>query len=157
MSSSTQDSDRERSAPDYSVPVEVSELLADLAEKAANTARRHASNARNWQEDDWWQYRQWMQQDWKKMRAYSTAIAMLQTGNHGTAVPRGEFVAEDGTVNVREYMSEISRLGESAHNRGAHEAESAYARVTSLLRNEYGVGWPRLDDLGGNPLEEDLP
>lgn len=157
MSESARDSESEACPPNYEVTVAADELLADLAEKAASSAREHAYHAQSWREDDWWQYREWMQNDRKKMRAYATTIAMLQPESHGATVPLGEFVADDGTVNVREFMREVSRLGDQAHDRGSREAESAYARITSLLRNEYGVGWPRLDDLGGNPLEEDLP
>ena len=157
MSESEHGSGSEPRAPDYSVRVEADELLADLAEKAAQSARDHAYHARCWRDDDWWQYREWMQEERKKMTAYARAIAMLQPERHSHTVPRGEFVAEDGTVNVREFMRAASRLGDDAHDRGSRPAESAYAKVDSLLRNEYGIGWPRLDDLGGNPLEEDLP
>lgn len=151
-----QDSGSEPCAPDYSVHVEADELLADLAEKAAQSAREHAYHARCWRDDDWWQYRQWMQEERKKMTAYATAIAMLQPERYCYTVPRGEFVADDRTVNVREFMRATSSLGDDAHDRDSRPAESAYARVLSLLRDEYGVGWPRFDDLGG-VLEADLP
>lgn len=154
---SSHSSEDEACPPNYEVVIDVDELLADLAKKAASSAREHAYHARHWRDDDWWQYRQWMQEERKTMKAYATAIAMLQPESHGVTVPRGEFVADDGTVNVRKFMREISRLGDDAHDRDAREAESAYAKVNSLLRNEYDIGWPRLDDLGGIPLEEDLP
>lgn len=155
--SSEIDSDGEACPPDYDVRVEADELLDDLAEKAASKAREHAYCRRNWQKDGWWQYRQWMKEHRREIKAYATAIAMLHPESHDAAIPLGEFVADDGTVNVREYMREISRLGDDAHDRGNRDAEHGYAKVTSLLRNEYGIGWPRLDELGGNPLEEDLP
>lgn len=159
-------SEDEACACDYTVRVEADELLVDIAEKAANHGKRMAEYRRYDIEEGFvpgrppgqlsWYARQALEEK-KAVRAYGTAIAMLQPGWHDARVPSGEFVAGDGTVNVREYMREISRLGDAAHDRGAREAESAYAKVTSLLRNEYGVGWPRLDDLGGNPLQEDLP
>jgi hypothetical protein len=154
MSSTETPTDSDR--PNYSVEIDAADLREDLAEKAASAARKHAYCARSYREDDWCGYRQWMQEHRRKMRAYATAIAMLQPGRYNVLVPRGAFVGDE-TVNLREYMREISRLGDEAHDRGDREAESAYAKVNSLLRNEYDVGWPRLDELGGNPLEEDLP
>lgn len=154
--SATQDAD---DCPDYDVTVETTDLLADLAENAAYHARQHAKHARNWREDDWWQYRRWMLEESAAMQAYRTAIAMLQPGRHDVLVPSGEFT-DDGTVRVREFMREISRLGDDAHERGSTQARKAarmYARIESVLRDDYGVGWPRLDDIGGTPLEEDLP
>lgn len=159
MSKTESPREDEACAPDYSVDIRAGELIADLAEEAASHDEEYAYHAECNREDDWWQYQQWMLEEKAAMRAYATAIAMLQPESHGATVPRGEFV-EDGLVKVREFMREISRLGDEAHDRDsvqADSAESVYACVTSLLRNEYGIGWPRLDDLGGNPLEEDLP
>jgi len=153
-------------APDYEVTVRASELREDLAEAAATHGKRMAEYRRYDRNEGFvpgrpagqlsWYARQAVEER-KAVRAYATALAMLQPEHYGATVPRGEFVADDGTVNVREFMREISELGDAAYERGAREAESAYASVTSLLRNDYGIGWPRLDDLGGNPIEEDLP
>lgn len=152
--------------PNYDVRIEAVKLISDLAAKAETHGERLAEYRRYDREESFVpgrpagqlsEYQRWALEEKKKARAYATAIAMLQPESHGTTVPRGEYVSEDGTVNVRKYMREISRLGDDAHDRGARNAESAYAKVQSLIRNEYGVGWPRLDDLGGNPIEADLP
>lgn len=150
--------------PNYDVRIEASELIEDIAAKAETHGERLAEYRRYDREEgvifgrpagQLSQYQRWALEEKKTVRAYGTAIAMLQPESHDVSVPSGEFV-EDGVVNVREYLREISRLGDRAHDRGARDAESAYAQVASLVRDEYGVGWPRIDDLGG-VVEADLP
>lgn len=151
--------------PDYSVEIDAQSLREDIAEKAADRGERHADHMEMCRNDPFWdEPRYWALEQYGAMRALSQCLALLQPEN--ALVARDSLVKDDGTVQVREFMRTVSHWSDEAHEdshgpytetRQADEAESAYARVTSLLRNEYDIGWPRLDDLGGNPLECDLP
>lgn len=158
-----------KAPPDYGVEIDANELLADLVEEAASYAEEYEEKRRWWMEsldhcDEWHEARYWMREARGGQRAYSEAIAALQPESHALVVDCHRN--EDGTVDVREYMAWLSKCATEAHERSgsvpgqnpqADEAESAYTRILSTIRDDYGVGWPRLDDLGGNPLECDLP
>lgn len=149
--------------PDYGVTVEADELLADLAERAAEYGLDYEEKNRWWRESlesgvgEFVEARYWKLEARGGQRAYSEAIAAIQPG--------GRF--RDGAhVDVRGFMSWLIRMADDYHGRShggytstrqPDEAETACSRMLSLLRDDYGVGWPRLDDVGGTPLEEDLP
>jgi hypothetical protein len=155
-------------APDYDMEIAADELLADLAEEAAEYGRDVAEKAR-WQReapafDPYTKAMYWELEALGGRTAYAKAIATLQPEN--SLLPSRNFREADGTVDVRAFMAWLSKQADAAHEdsygdytetRQASEAETAYARMLSTLRDDYGVGWPRLDDLGGNPLECDLP
>lgn len=154
--------------PDYDVEIDADELLTDIAEMAAEYGEDYEEKRRWWMEspphDEFVAARGWMQEAAGGQLALSHVVAALQPENHSLMVDCHR--REDGTVNVRELMAWLSEQADAAHersgnslnpNRQANEAETAYVSVLSLLRDDYGVGWPRLDDVGGNPLEEDLP
>jgi hypothetical protein len=149
-------------SPDYDVTVEADDLLADLAADAAEYGKDFEENRRWWREsldfDEWHEARYWMLEASGGQRAYAESLAALQPG--------GRFRADGGMVDVRGYMAWLSGLADRSHDRShgpytetrqAAERETAYTAVISTLRDDYGVGWPRLDDIGGTPLEEDLP
>lgn len=156
-------------APNYDVEIDADELLADLAVQAAAYAEQVEKYGRWWRESleygsEHTEARVWLLESKAGLRAYSEVLATLQP----ESARRKRFRNEDGTVDVRGLMKWVSQLADEAHERRhehtkhersvqASEAESAYTRILSTLRDEYGIGWPRLDDLGGNPLEEDLP
>jgi hypothetical protein len=153
--------------PNYDVQIDADELLADLAERAAEYGHEYEEKRELWQEsldtsDLWQQANYWMQEARGGQRAYSEAIAALQPEHHSVLVTT--YRTDDGTVDVRGYMRWLSNLAEDAYERAgssvsnpaANESETAYCKILSLLREEYGVGHPRFDDLGG-VLEGDLP
>jgi len=153
--------------PDYDVEVDADELLADLAEMSAQYARDYVEHHGWWRDspvyDPFTEAKYWAQEDLGGRGAIENAILTLQPD--GSSHLAGKFLNADGTVDVRGFMSWVSDRGDYAHEdshgpytetRHADERESAYAAITSLLRDEYGVGWPRIDDLGG-VVEEDLP
>lgn len=161
------ETDTETSGPDYDVTVEANELLEDLAKRAAEYGENYEENRQWWREspayDEWHEARYWMQEARGGQRAYSEAIAAIQPGETWRA---GRFRNDDGTVDVRAFMAWLSDAASEAHERShgdytetrqADERETALVAVLSLLRDDYGVGWPRLDDIGGNPVEADLP
>jgi len=145
------------------------ELIADLVADAVAYAEKYEEKREWWQEsldaaDEFHDARYWMMEARGGQRAYSEAIAALQPENHNVLVD--SYRNDDDTVDVRAFMAWLSDAASSAHDRSrdgmnrnpqADEAESAYTSILSLLRDDYGVGWPRLDDVGGNPLECDLP
>jgi len=162
----------QRDSPNYDVEVDADELLADLAERAGEHYDRMNERERH--------HREYVQTDLSRdptklsraqldaleslgaLEAYSNAIAMLQPESEHWKNFRGG----DG-VDVRGFMKEMSRLCDREddernkrayrENRQAQGAHSAYAKIISVLRDDYGVGWPRLDDVSGTALEEDLP
>jgi len=156
-------------APDYDVRIEADELLEDLMEMAQDAAETRDFHRQCWREelergydiDHTWERSTRAQTGF--LTALGRAIAALQPENHDMLVSC--FRDADGTVDVRGYLrwlkTEADRYHEIVNDRpGAPRAskmESGFSRVISLVRNDYGVGWPRLDDLGGNALECDLP
>jgi hypothetical protein len=164
MSSQTQSD-----APDYDVKIDADELLTRLVVDSANYGEQYEEKRQWWSEsldhcDEWHEARYWMQEARGGQRAYSEAIAALQPEAHALLVDC--YRNNDGTVDVRGYMAWLSKRATEAHERSgsvpgrnpqADEAESAYTSILSTIRDGYGVGWPRLDDVGGNPLECDLP
>ena len=149
--------------PDYDVGIGADELLADFAEDAAQYGEKFEYAREKWQEslnyaEPFHDARFWMLEAIGGRRAYSKTIAKLQPG--------GRFRNDDDTVNVRGLLRWLSnrseetneaRHGDYAKTRGSSEAHSAYSSIISTVRSDYGVGWPRLDDLGGTALECDLP
>lgn len=152
--------------PNYDVEIDADELLADLADIAAEYGEDYEEKRRWWTEspvyDEFHEARFWMLEARGGQRALSHAIAALQPENNCITV--GCYREADGTVDVRGFMSWLSEEADAAHerrgssspSRQASEAESAYNKALRLLREDYGVGWPRLDDLGGIK-EEDRP
>jgi len=149
--------------PNYEVEIDADELLARLADDAASYGADYEEKRQWWREsltysDEWTEARYWMFEARGGQRALSETLAKLQPG--------GEFRNDDGTVAVRGLLRWLSRRADSAHDRShgpytetrhADEAETAFASAISTVRNEWPVGWPRLDDIGGNPIQEDLP
>lgn len=154
--------------PDYDIDIDAADLLADLATDAAAHGRDYEEK-RGWWDDslgthsEFYNARIWMLEARGAQRAYAKAIASLQPEQHSLGVDT--YRTADGTVDVGGLMRWLRREAEAAHDRAgavgenpqADAAETAYAQILSTLRDDYGVGWPRLDDLGGNPLECDLP
>lgn len=154
-------------APNYDVEVQADDLITDLAERATEYATDYEKKRRWWLDspphDEFVEARDWMQEARGGQRAVGEAIAALQPENH-SVLPRC-YRNADGTVDVRGFMAWLSRQADRAHEassgphgqtRHADESETAFAKMLSLLRDEYDVGFPRFDDLGG-VLEEDLP
>lgn len=158
--------------PNYDVQIDADDLLETLAERAAEHARKMYKHRRDHREYDmWWerepgqlsQYMLWELEELGALRSYSLTITHLQPeASHSW---RCEYRNDDGTVDVRGLMQWLERESERAHEdsygphsetRQADAAETAFAKILSLLRDEYGVGWPRFDELGG-VLEGDLP
>ncbi len=158
-------------APNYDAEIDADELLADLAERAGEHYERMNERQRHHRElhpvldipEPGKLTREQLDalEERGALRAYSDAIAMIQ--------PESEHwrnYREGDDVDVRGFMKELSRLSDreddARHdqpyqkNRQAQGAHSAYAKILSLLRSDYGVGHPRFDDIGG-VLEEDLP
>lgn len=149
--------------PDYDVEIDADELLSRLAEDAATYGEDYEEKRQWWHDslnysDEWGEARYWMLEARGGQRALSEALATLQPG--------GQFRNDDGTVDVRGFLRWLSARGDEAHDRShgkftetrqADEAETAFASVISTIRNEWPVGWPRLDDVGGNPIQEDMP
>jgi hypothetical protein len=152
----------EQQPPNYDVEVDADELLADLAKRAADYAHDHDEKRRWWRESfdmvsEFHDARYWMLEALGGRRAYQYAMVELQPG--------GRYRNDDGTVDVRGFMSWLSDLSEEAHEaargdytttREADEAETAYVKMQSVLRDDYDVGWPRFDEVGG-VRERDLP
>jgi len=163
------DKRNESDAPDYDVEIDADELLAELVEQAQQYAEDYEEKRQWWYEsldglDEWLEARHWMEEARGGLEATGEAIAALQPESHSIHVQNCRD--EDGTVDVREFLSWLSDESSAAHNRSygpytetrhADEAESAYVSVISTVRDDYGVGRPRLDDLGGTPLECDMP
>jgi hypothetical protein len=159
----TDRSDQATDRPDYSVEIEADELLSDIANMAAGYGTEYEENRRSAEElAPFPEARRWMLEARGGQRALSDVVAALQPENHGVGLPT--FRRQDDTVDVRELMKWLSRESDatndrrntSRYNHQASEAHSAYCKVTSLLRDDYGVGWPRIDELGG-VMECDLP
>ncbi len=154
--------------PTYDIRIDADELLADLVAMAQDAAENR-DEKREWYRDELErgfdihpQYDYWVREQTGLLTALGRAIAALQPEQHDVLV---DGVREDdGTVDVRAYMRWLSNEADSAHEvveerRDAPRAsnmETGYSRVISLLRDDYGVGWPRIDDLGG-VVEADLP
>lgn len=155
--------------PDYSVQIDAEEIRKDLAAKAAAKARKAdehrqecrdycPSNALELAPGELCQYQRWALEEFAAARAYARALLRLQPRPDLSYTPDD---VTDGAVDVRSFMRWLKNRCEDTNDRrhGDYQtsaAHSAYADVLSLLRDEYGVGWPRFDDLGG-VLEEDLP
>lgn len=156
-----------RDKPNYDVEIAADELLSDLAALAAEYGEQYEEYRRWWQgsldhHTEFTDARYWMLEQAGGQEALSKTIATLQPESN----PRVNFRNDDGSVDVRGLMRWLSERGDRAHERSygdytktrqADEAETAYASVLSQLRDDYGVGWPRLSDVSGTPLEEDLP
>lgn len=160
--------DNEGGPPTYDVDVEADELIADIAELAAEYGADFEEKRQWWQEspayDPFTEAEMWMLEARGGQRACGKAVALLQP--ESAVAGCSEFRDADGTVDVRGYMRWLLDSHDAAHERsyGGHretrqadEAESAYSRILSLLRDEYGVGWPRLNSVSGTPVEKDLP
>lgn len=155
--------------PDYNVHIDADELLADLVEQAQDYAEDHTEKREWWHDSfdttaEWTEARYWMQEARGGLKATSEAIAALQPETH--TIHASNCRNDDGTVDVRAFLRWLSEEADAAHDhshgpytetRQADEAETAYCRIISTIRDDYGVGWPRLDDIGGNPLEADMP
>jgi len=158
----SQDTRSEPEGPDYDAEIDADELLVDLAAAAADYGKDFEEKRQWWRES--WHHvnrfdeaKYWMLEAAGGRRAYSNTIAELQPG--------GRFRAGDGSVRVRELLRWLSsrseetneaRQGDYTNTRQSSEAHSAYCSIISTLRDDYGIGWPRFDDLGGE-LECDLP
>jgi hypothetical protein len=153
---------KNETGPNYDVKINADELLADLAEDAAGYGKEVIENRKSWRESWGWatefkEAKYWMLEAIGGRRAYADIMVELQ--------PNGRFRNNDGTVDVRGLLKSLSRAsnttnedrnGRYENTRQASEAHSAYSRIISTLRNDYGIGWPRSDDLGGR-LECDMP
>jgi len=160
-------------APNYEVEIDAAELREDLAELSAKHAKR-AEEYRRWDREhfeyalpdqlpppgDLTEFGYDALEQSGRVRAFGDAIAKLQPAG------RTRYLNDDGTVRVREFMRWLKRRGDAAHEdrygpwketRGASGAESAYAKALSVIRNEYGVGWPRLDEVSATAIPEDEP
>jgi len=156
-------------SPDYDVHIDADELLADLVEQAQDYAEDHTEKREWWHDSfdsatEWTEARYWMLEALGGLEATDQAIAALQPGAHTIHAPNCRN--DDGTVDVRAFLRWLGDESDAAHERSygdytetrqADEAETAYCRIMSTVRDDYRVGWPRLDDVGGNPLEADLP
>lgn len=154
---------RDSEGPNYDVEIQADELLADLADDAADYGEDYEEKRSWWHDsfratEEFHEARYWMLEAVGGRRAYRDALTRIQPG--------GRFRNGDGKIDVRGYMRWLSNKADHAHEdsrgpytetRQASEAESAYVSILSTLRDDYGVGWPRLDDIGGNPIEVDLP
>lgn len=163
MASDRPGDNTDQSAPNYDVTIDADELLADLAADAAVYGRQYEDHRRTWQDSfdyatPFYDAKYWMLEVVGGRRAYAETLTRLQAD--------GRFRAPDGTVRVRALLRWLGRRSEQTNEarngdytdtRQASEAHSAFTAVASTVREEYGVGWPRLDDLGGSPLECDLP
>lgn len=154
--------------PDYDVEIDADELLETLAEDAAHYGEDYEEKRRWWFDSfeavaDFPEARIWMLEARAAQEAYSEVLAALQPESRSYKC----FREEDGSVDVRGLMSWVSEKGDQAHERRnqrskhalsaqASKAESAYSSILSTLRDDFGVGWPRLD-VGGNPIPEDQP
>jgi hypothetical protein len=160
---------KEGDAPDYDITIHTDDVLADLVEMAQDAAERR-DEYRQWHRRELErgydinpQYEYWVREQTGLLTALGRAIAALQPEQHHVLVDGCRQA--DGTVAVRDYMRWLSDAADGAHQvvnekRDAPRAskmETGYSRVLSVLRDDYGIGWPRLDDVGGNPLECDLP
>jgi len=162
MTGSRNDAD----GPDYGVRIDADELVADLVEQAQDYADRH-DETRGWYYESF-DYHEthhealyWSLEALGGLTATGKAIAVLQPESNLFR----NFRNDDGSISVRDYMKWVSHQHDAAHDdsygpytetRQASEAESAYAKVLSTIRDEYGVGWPRFDDIGG-VRECDMP
>lgn len=152
-----------RSGPNYDVEIDADRLLADLADDAASYGEEYERHRETWQDSfdaptPFYDAKYWMLEAVGGRRAYSNTMAKLQ--------PSGRFRNADGTVDVRALFRWLkkrstqtneARNGDYTKTRQSSEAHSAYSSIISTLRDDYGVGWPRLDDVSGTPLESDLP
>lgn len=165
---SAEQTDRsQQEAPNYEVEIQADELLSDLAEMAAEYARDVVENREWWEEspvyDRFDQARYWELEAIGGRRAISQTMRKLHPETkYGT---RGPYLNDDGTVDVRGLLEWLSKAADDAHERrrGSYEetrqpaeAESAYVSVISLIRDGYGVGWARIDEIG-RVVEADLP
>lgn len=148
--------------PDYSRAIDADKLLRRFAAHAADYAYDH-DEKRQWYQESLdmltahHDARLWMLEALGGRRAFREAMVTLQPG--------GRFRNDDDTVAVRSFMAWLSERAEVAHKRSygpyaetrqADEAETAYTRMLSILRDDFGVGWPRMDEVGG-VKEGDLP
>jgi len=153
----------EQQPPDYSKTIDADKLLRHFADHAADYAHSHDENRQRWVDSHdmltpFHEAKLWMLEDLGGRRAFQQSMITLQAD--------GRFRNDNGTVDLRAFMNWLSERADEAHERSfgsyedtrqADEAETAYTRMLSILRDDYGVGWPRMDDIGGNALEEDLP
>lgn len=156
-------SEAEDQPPNYEVTIDATEVLQDLADDAAHYGEKYEYARETWENSltdptPFHEARYWMLEAIGGRRAYSDTLAKLQPG--------GRFRNDDGTVDVRGLLRWLrnrsqetneARNGDYTKTRQSSEAHSAYTSIISTLRSDYGIGWPRLDELGGTPLECDLP
>jgi len=149
--------------PDYDRTIDAAELLADLADLSQYYADEYVEKRQWWNDyigrsNDFEEARWWMLEALGGRQAITDAMVQIH--------PDGECRNNDGTVALRAFMRYVTDQADRAHDRAhgaysdtrrADEAETAYAKVLTLLRDDYGVGWPRVDDIGGNALSQDLP
>jgi len=158
--------------PNYDVEIDAQELATDVAELSARRARKAAEYNRDAREEpvpldheygELTEYQRWALVEESAMWAFADVIAMLQPADKSG--PNTRYV-DDGSVKVRDLLRALSRRSTEANERRngydtsskqAREAHHAYSKVISLIRNDYAVGWPRLDDIGGTPIPEDKP
>jgi len=153
--------------PNYDTEIDADELVSDLVEMSTEYAR-DVVEKRRWQRqaplhDPYHDARYWELEALGGRCQTAEVIATLQPEN--TLIPSRNYRNEDGTVDVRGLMRWLSKVSEWTNEdrngpyqetRQASEAHSAVSDIISMLRDDYGVGWPRFDDLGGR-LECDLP
>lgn len=156
-------------APDYDVGIDADELLEDLAEIAADYGRDYEEKNGWWRDsfdapEPFHEARFWAMEAYGGRAALGEAIAAIQPESHALAARN--FREDDGTVDVRGYMHWLKANADAARRdrgrqtggskRAAAEREWGNCKVLRLIRDEYGVGWPRTDEYG-NPLEADRP
>lgn len=142
--------------------VQADELIEELAEMSAEYGEDYEEK-RGWWVDsldhrrEFLDAKYWMMEALGARRATAWAIAELQPG--------GRFRDTDGTVDLQGYMTWLERASEEAHQRSkgpyqktrqADEAESAYAAVLSLLRNDYGFCLSLAGEIT-RTMEADMP
>lgn len=149
-------------SPDYDTIINADALLRDLAEDAKHYGKKYEYGRKRWRQSlssptPFQEARYWMLEATGGRRAYSNTLTKLQSG--------GRFRKENGTVDVsgllhwlnnRSKETNKARNGDYTETRQPSGAHSAYRSITSTIRSDYEVGWPRLDG-EGNPLKSDLP
>ena len=157
--------------PNYDVEIDAQELATDVAELSARRARKAAEYNRDARNEpvrldrdpgELTQYQRWAVKEEAAMMAFGNVIAMLHPADK---YGKNTRYVDNGSVKVRALLRELSRRcsetnerrnGYDINSQQAGEEHSAYAKVISLIREEYAVGWPRFNDVGGR-LQEDLP
>lgn len=132
----------------YDVEINADELLVDLAKVAAGYGEEVVENRKSWRRSWNWntefhEAKYWMLEAIGGRRAFADIMINIQ--------PNGRFRNNDGTVDVHRMMQALDhkstttnedRNGPYTETRQASGAHSAYCRIISTLRDDYGIGWP---------------